>query len=266
MPIYTGLDDEWLERRFDMFERFCIPAVAAQKVRFDWLVFFDDETPGHLRDRLDPFVQSNLLEPIYVEGPLFDRVIAAEVLTRLRSDTQILITTRVDSDDGIRSDYLWRIQRTALRAQDGFLNFPLGVQWWGGRCYLCLDASNAFISRVETRSPDSTWEPQTVFCDIGHDRLIRDARVRQVLSPPAWLVTIHDTNMESVQRGIRWPLRRPPQAVALGSPDEFVLDPLPARIRDVALTSRQSLADVFSKRWALEERTRVMLRSWRGDL
>ncbi len=266
LETYKGLDPEQLERRFAVFERFCVPAVAAQTVPFQWLLFLDHETPKAFRDRLDPFVQSDLLVPIYAEGPFLDRDIVTEVLARLSGETQVLITTRLDSDDGIRSDYLARIQRAARRAQDEFLNFPVGLQWWRGRCYLCLEASNPFISRVETRPSGDGWSPQTVHCDVGHDKLIRAFRVRQVLSPPAWLQAVHGANNEREERGVRWPFRRPPPALALGPPDQFALDPLPARLKDMALTTRRSAVDVFTQRWVIEERARVMFRSWRGRL
>jgi hypothetical protein len=263
---YQGLDPEWLESRFALFERFCIPAVAAQAVQFEWLVFLDHETPTSFRDRLEPFIRSRLLTPIFVEGPLTDRLAVAEVRARVSPDAEVVITTRLDSDDGVRSDYLSRVQSKALAVGEGFLNFPVGVQWRAGRCYACVEASNPFISRVERRRPDSGWAPDTVFCDVDHDNLIRVFPVRQVLSPPAWLQVVHGKNVEREKRGIRWPLRRPPSAIVAAATDEFVLDPLPMRIKDVAITSRESATGIFAQRWVIEERARTMLRSWRSAI
>ena len=41
-----GLDPEWLKRRFDLFERVCLPSVDRQtEGAFQWLVFLDWATP-----------------------------------------------------------------------------------------------------------------------------------------------------------------------------------------------------------------------------
>jgi hypothetical protein len=248
LEVYHGLDHSWLERRFDLFERLCVPAVAAQRARFDWLVFCDSETPGPFRDRLDPFIRSNLFTMIYHHGELSEREIAREVLARLSPGAQVLITTRLDSDDGIRRDYLLRIQRAGIRADDEFLNFPLGVQWRSGPCYLVLDASNPFISRVETRPSSGPWNPETVFCEIGHHELIHTGRVRHVVSPPAWLQSVHSANTEPWEHGVRWPLRRPPPGIDLGSPDNFARDSLSARIGETLATSWQSVEGIVKRR------------------
>ena len=48
------LDPEWLAGRFDLFEKYCLPSVAAQTARdFHWLVYFDAATPEPLRARIE---------------------------------------------------------------------------------------------------------------------------------------------------------------------------------------------------------------------
>lgn len=248
LEAYHGLDEGWLERRVGLFERFCIPTVAAQRAGFDWLVFCDSETPGSFRDRIDRLAGSSLFTPIYHEGPMSDRDIRGEVHARLSPEAQVLITTRLDSDDGIRNDYLLRIQRAGPRTRDGFLNFPLGLQWREGPCYLCFDVSNPFISRLETRPSGGAWNPETVFCGIGHHDLIHTGRVRQVLYPPAWLQCVHGANTEPWVHGVRWPLRRPPPGIDLDSHAGVARDSFPARVRETAATSWESVAGIVRRR------------------
>ena len=48
------LDAGWLEKRFDLFERYRLPSVAAQAAgSFHWIVYFDSATPPRLRDRIE---------------------------------------------------------------------------------------------------------------------------------------------------------------------------------------------------------------------
>src|SRR5579871_5907063 len=40
----------WLAGRFDLFRKYCLPSVAGQtRQDFEWLVFFDDQTPEEYR-------------------------------------------------------------------------------------------------------------------------------------------------------------------------------------------------------------------------
>src|SRR5690242_18014538 len=48
------LDPGWLAQRFELFERFCLPSVAAQSAGgFTWMVYFDAATPQPFRDRVE---------------------------------------------------------------------------------------------------------------------------------------------------------------------------------------------------------------------
>ena len=46
--------DRWLEHRFEVFERYCLPSVAAQTSgNFTWLCLFDAATPEPYRSRIE---------------------------------------------------------------------------------------------------------------------------------------------------------------------------------------------------------------------
>ena len=50
IPVLT---EEWLERRFKLFESFCFPSVKHQSNQnFTWLVYFDVDTPKTFKDRI----------------------------------------------------------------------------------------------------------------------------------------------------------------------------------------------------------------------
>ncbi|MBY8850425.1 putative rhamnosyl transferase, partial [Saccharothrix sp. MB29] len=43
----------WLTKRVGLFERYCLPSVAAQTSSdFRWLIYFDPESPQWLKDRI----------------------------------------------------------------------------------------------------------------------------------------------------------------------------------------------------------------------
>ncbi len=44
----------WLEDRVELFERYCLPSVAAQTDRrFSWIIYFDPQSPAWLRQRIE---------------------------------------------------------------------------------------------------------------------------------------------------------------------------------------------------------------------
>ena len=48
--------DRWLEHRFEVFERYCLPSVAAQTSgNFTWLCLFDAATPESCRRRIEGY-------------------------------------------------------------------------------------------------------------------------------------------------------------------------------------------------------------------
>jgi hypothetical protein len=49
-PVRT---EQWLKYRFDIFEQYCLPSVAAQTCAdFTWLCLFDEQTPDFYRLRI----------------------------------------------------------------------------------------------------------------------------------------------------------------------------------------------------------------------
>ena len=49
----SHLDEEYLNYRFDLFERFCLPSVKGQTCQdFRWFVLFDAATPAVFRNRI----------------------------------------------------------------------------------------------------------------------------------------------------------------------------------------------------------------------
>ena len=47
---------EWLEHRFGLFEKYCLPSIANQTCKdFEWVVLFDDKTPDEFRNRISEY-------------------------------------------------------------------------------------------------------------------------------------------------------------------------------------------------------------------
>ncbi|QFZ18015.1 glycosyltransferase [Saccharothrix syringae] len=183
----------WLVERVGLFERYCLPSVAAQtSANFRWLIYFDPESPGWLKDRIAS--HGDAYTPVFRTRVSREELL--EDITKLfptRGDG--LITTNLDNDDGLATDFVARLQaarptgrRTALYLANGLVKSPGGL-------YAHHDPDNAFASMREG------WDdPVTCWTD-WHNRLHRHAEVLSLGGAPGWLQVVHGRNVSNRTRG-----------------------------------------------------------------
>ncbi len=60
---------KWLEHRFLLFEKYCLPSIKSQTCQdFEWIVLFDSKTPDSFKERIDRYQKEcQQLIPIFVE-------------------------------------------------------------------------------------------------------------------------------------------------------------------------------------------------------
>lgn len=188
-------NESWLTRRWDLFQRYCAPSVAAQtSSSFTWLIYFDPESPDWLRRGIEPYLEQGLFQPIFrAEVP------AATLLQDIRSVARhphgTLLTTNVDNDDAIAVDFLERLRqsvdftdRRALYVVNGLVKGPHGL-------YLRHDPDNAFCSvATPWTRPSTSW-------DDWHIMLGRTMPVVEIDGAPGWLQVIHGENVSNRVRG-----------------------------------------------------------------
>lgn len=191
----------WLEGRFDLFERYCLPAMAAQTEQdFDWIVYFDDHTPDWARARIEGTRQVRNFYPCYTA--LFEAEgWARTVLARIGDDRRdVLLTSNLDNDDGLAVDYVARVQTAARGAWAGHsiaLNVTNGFVLCGDALYRHRHPSNAFTNLVE-----GYHAPRTVNT-LRHMEIADHVPLVQVAGPGGWLQVVHDDNVSNRVRGIR---------------------------------------------------------------
>lgn len=188
----------WLRERAALFQRYCLPSVAAQTgSRFRWLIYFDPESPAWLRERIREWSADGIFTPVYRTS-----VERQELLADLRhlagEPAGELMTTNLDNDDGVATDFVERLQQAAARTSGRTaLYLPRGLILAGTGLYARTDRSNAFCSVAEP------W-PDAVTCWADwHTRLGRSMPVREVPGPPGWLQVVHGGNVSNRVRGVR---------------------------------------------------------------
>lgn len=150
------LTDAWLKQRFDVFEKFCLRAIKKQDTNnFFWCLFFDVTTPNVFKDCILNLIKGHdHFYVVYIDGmnalvPSFKSFI----LDNLSPSDKYIITTRIDNDDFVASNFISVIQSLAKPMDNFVIDLQKGYQ-------LIIDADdyelrdyhhpyNAFISVVE---------------------------------------------------------------------------------------------------------------------
>lgn len=142
--------ETWLEDRFDLFEKYCLPSVANQKnQRFQWLIFFDIDTPDKYRERIEKITSnySNFIT-LYVDGTKSIRPALKQFIHQtLDPGDDFIITSRLDNDDAIHQEFVSTIQNLAIKKHETVIDLRKGYQ---------MNLSN---NSVEYRKFDNPFNP-----------------------------------------------------------------------------------------------------------
>jgi hypothetical protein len=111
----------------------------------------------------------------------------------------MLLTTRLDSDDLVSSDFVARLQGAVAGSQPPqVFNFTNGFVIHKRSVYLLRHASNAFTSLLEP----VTDHPNTIFTG-RHTDLADRWPIEQIDGDPGWAQLIHGGNVSNRPRGLR---------------------------------------------------------------
>jgi hypothetical protein len=195
------LRPSWLTGRFDLFREYCLPSVAAQtRNDFEWVVFFDEQTPDKYRH-----VISNLktVYPFRAEFTgLFEMDKIVPQLMSTIKDADWLLTTRLDSDDILAVDHMARLRQALIPPRQQVVNFSdgviLSVVDAQPRLYSVRDNANPFASLMEPMGPGirTIWGEK-------HVDIERIAPIMQIGGMPAWMQIVHGTNVSNRVKGRR---------------------------------------------------------------
>ncbi|TIC79530.1 hypothetical protein E8D34_20365 [Nocardioides sp. GY 10113] len=183
----------WLRERVALFERYCLPSVAAQSATtFEWLVYFDPESPAWLKERISGW--QSVLTPVF--RATVDRAeLLADIESTLERRGKWLITTNLDNDDGLARDFVERIQSAESVPRRHAIYCDNGLIRRGDGLYLRNDPENAFCS---VREP---WDGASTCWVDWHNLLGRSMEVIHVKGVPGWLQVVHESNVSNRVRG-----------------------------------------------------------------
>lgn len=188
----------WLAERFELFERICLPSVAAQTcTAFDWIIYFDEGTPEPFRERIAA-CQRVFPFHAYFTGLFPGSGWPRSVREVLGVETGLLLSTRLDNDDALAADFVERLHAAVAErgAPPGSWNFTNGFVVGSARAYALAHPANPFFSWLEPVGPDMRTAPSIMHLDIADH-----GPVFQIGGPGAWAQMVHGGNVSNKLRG-----------------------------------------------------------------
>ena len=220
-PVRTK---QWLEHRFELFNRYCLPSIKNQTSQnFEWIVLFDSTTPDTFREKITEWQKScPQFVPVYVEprnGRYFAEIFRKEVIRRFKGSSTSeaeepsasasassasvqefkgrLLTTYLDNDDALNVRFVEDIQQRMQSLVDGsFIYYTEGYQYFTDHRYLMKIhyPRNHFVSVIESGNPSAV---KTIYGYGSHYYIdkIKDVRIEYVKDAPMWCQVVHEKNM-----------------------------------------------------------------------
>lgn len=191
---------KWLDHRFSLFEKYCLPSVKNQTYQdFEWIVLFDSMTPDSFKERIESYRQDcPQLIPVFVEpenGWRFAEIFRDEIVKRLKAKR--VISTYLDNDDALNKRFVEDLRQRALEASDEtFFYYNEGYQLYTGYNYMMKIhyPRNHFVSVVEDGNPSTV---KGIFGYGGHYHIdkIEGVKIEHVKTEPMWCEVVHEKNM-----------------------------------------------------------------------
>lgn len=191
---------KWLEHRFTLFEKYCLPSIKNQTCQdFEWIVLFDSMTPDSFKERIACYQKDcPQLIPVFVEpenGRCFADIFRKEIVKRLKAKR--VISTYLDNDDCLNIRFVEDLQHRVTTVSDGtFFYYDEGYQYYTEDKFMMQIhyPRNHFVSVVEQGNASIV---KGVF---GHGRhyyidSIEGAKIEHIKTKPMWCEVVHEKNI-----------------------------------------------------------------------
>jgi len=141
----------WTRKRFAIFQEYCLPSILQQSTKnFKWLIYFDTATPPEFNNQILRLQQYDFIEICYADGYAdFQLKHMRNIRLKIHSDTQWIITSRLDNDDCLHHRAMERIQKEFV-PQDQFM----------------VSLTSGYVYDMESRKLSKYYYPRSPFISL----------------------------------------------------------------------------------------------------
>lgn len=210
--------EAWLEKRFQLFETYCLPSICNQVFKdFTWIVLFDESTPDIYQKKIEAYkAVLPAFKPVVVPSSVgihfvgaFQKAVIKDLLLKTSTlDHCVVSTTYLDNDDALSADFMKAVSdHTCEYSRDTFITMHDGLQYFEDLQIAnhVKYKNNHFITLIESISGD---EPiRTVYGYGSHGNVYRHPHCDVIgikTKKPYWVEVVHDTNAKNNVILHRW--------------------------------------------------------------
>lgn len=190
-PMNRILDEDYLEERFKIFEKYTLPSMKQQtNQKFTWLILFHKNTPNVFKERIQQLKEEYDFTDLYFGDD--EKFIFSEYCNRQKENIEHFITTRIDNDDMFSNDYIDKIQEYANNNfHECILSFSKGMKYdlKSKKKYEYERKDNHFLSMLGTREECILQYNHAKIFSSGKEVIMLDS------NKPMWTEIIHESNV-----------------------------------------------------------------------
>ena len=187
------IQPSWLDERFRLFERYCLPSIVGQtNQNFTWVILSSEQTPTKYKERLSQYAQT--YSNIKLEYcPYYDdvNILYKEIGEKHIADNNFLLSTRIDNDDMLSLDFVQTLQSHVKYISDkAIITFPNGIQWFERESITCGISypPNHFLNFLEPRQEIRTC------LGVDHTK-VNPRKLIQLKQDSMWCEIVHGNNI-----------------------------------------------------------------------
>ncbi|MDH6355953.1 hypothetical protein M2132_002304 [Dysgonomonas sp. PH5-45] len=193
---------EWLNSRFELFERYCLPSIKNQtNGNFIWLCLFDKDTPDFYKQKINGYKKDfEQFEPLFLtqaEAADMATFLHETIKKHLTEKDEYVVTTRIDNDDAFHISTIDRLQKIIRFGDEPTVySFNYGYQYFvklniALRMYY---PNNHFLTMTERNN-----ENFRTIISYGHTSVRKELACVDIKDkrPLYWLEVVHSSNVNN---------------------------------------------------------------------
>lgn len=195
------LSKEWLNYRLEVFYKYTYPTVSIQtNTNFNWIVLFDYRTCQEFLQNFISLDKFNICKILLVGDSNYLNVIQDYVKSKIEIKDKHIISTTLDTDDGLLPEFIEQIQSTYIKEEN---RVPFGINLSNG--FIVNSGTGIFYSKSFLSNPFySLIELKSDFlsvCFYPHHLLAKNFFTINIKSRYFWLQNIHKSNFGNIVKG-----------------------------------------------------------------
>lgn len=190
-PMKRILDQDYLQERFKIFEKYTLPSIKNQtNQNFIWLILFHKNTPNIFKRRVEQLKKEYAFIDLYFGDE--EKFNFSEYCNNLKENIKYTITTRIDNDDMFSDDYIEKVQEYAnSNFSECIVSFSNGRKYdlASKKKYEYERKDNHFLSMLGTKKECILQYNHAKIFDSGKKVVLLNS------NKPMWTEIIHDSNV-----------------------------------------------------------------------